>query len=1451
MEKNDFHIFSGLQRDLSISKQKPEFLWDAYNIRLTAMEGNTQMSITNEKGPLEIPNCQFIGTYLGHCVLDNYVILFTHSTGGQPDYIYKIIKEDADTFTISTLFNGNANFDDQHPIETLGVYENNNIQKVYWVDGKNQPRVIRTDDTYTSKIEENGETNVDKYNFIRTLQLQETVTVEKIYGDGEFAPGVLQYAFTYYDKYGQESNIFYTTPLYYTSFIDRAGSPEEKVANSFKITVENLDEGFGYLRIYSILRTSLNGTPITKRVADIELKGLRLVEYIDNGLQGEIIDPTILSYVGGEEITASTITQKDNTLFLGDITLTREPINVTKDKLLIGEIQCAKRSVNIPLVNKDDYYLWSNSLSVGNTAGFKHNEYYKLGVQFQHKTGKWSEPIPLEIVQQKSTPDYIPVALEDENNSDSLNYSIANLLIPTFIASLNKGTLSELHGKGYKKVRPVVVFPNPSSRKVLTQGVLAPTVSNSYNTVISKGIPEVQSSWFFRPFLSDKNGNVADFNFLRNDTAVNKGAFIQFKHDHYLLTKSTDYNYNSNTKLGTPTGDARLSNGNKEYNKDVYSNDIVKIIDFSNSNINTAFKDKETGLEKYRIQPQDKISVHVNNRGAEIQCHNIRWKRDGNSGDLPVYNYDDKSNFIVKQDVLTMHSPDIASDDFINTIIDPSKLTLDVHSYAKAYSSIGDIDVQTSSPAKGKYVRGFIKPSISINSKELENNFFNIGRSLVSGLFYEAEVTKEGEADNYDTKALWMIYPWQRSGSLNDDFTRSTGTRKAVLSKKIISNLKVYRTSLFDKEEEGDHQIVDIKDIQLFNNDQVSLLKLNSTDDKSLSYIGNVDTALGVNTSYAITRTYKISDDSTIIKSPFNDSTTWTIKKYTTHLDIDWDSDCVINFPEIKYGENEPHSIDRFSSESVRMKYKSTPHLVTTLEGNIQDLTTPGPLSIKDSAFLFIADVIHGNIDESPIFPVDKECLWLPAGESIRLKEAYNEEDTSNIVYSYGDTWYQRWDCLKTYAFTPEDENQIVEIGSFMLESRINVDGRYDRNRGQFSNLNMSPINFNLINPVYSQLDNFFTYRRLDEDYYKLNSFSNTITWTKTKSNGEETDTWTNVTMTNTYDVDGAKGKVTSLNLFNDNLLCFQEYGISQLLYNERVQIPTSDGTPVEIGNSNKLQGSRYISGELGCTNKWSICNTPSGVYFIDSVSKNLYQVNSNGLSNVSLNHGLSHWFRSQNGATWNPYDHQGTKLFYDNTRNDLYMVFEDGCLLFSEVIGQFISFMNYDFVPAMFNIGESFLVFNKNSTWQMFEGDYNDFFGNYSDCYIQFISNDNSALDKIFTNLEIQSDFYSKNPSNDTNYNPINYKQLNFKEFFDYIRVETDYQDTSKVPLTFKNAKPSNLKKKFRLWRIDVPRDKVHKLDRIRNPWCRITLGMDRHNSDKPKDYSFELHNLSVQYHV
>lgn len=41
----------------------------------------------------------------------------------------------------------------------------------------------------------------------------------------------------------------------------------------------------------------------------------------------------------------------------------------------------------------------------GNTSGFKAGERYRVGVQFQYKNGKWSEPIFIDNILITKRPD--------------------------------------------------------------------------------------------------------------------------------------------------------------------------------------------------------------------------------------------------------------------------------------------------------------------------------------------------------------------------------------------------------------------------------------------------------------------------------------------------------------------------------------------------------------------------------------------------------------------------------------------------------------------------------------------------------------------------------------------------------------------------------------------------------------------------------------------------------------------------------------------------------------------------------------------------------------------------------------------------------------------------------------------------------------------------------------
>ena len=123
-------------------------------------------------------------------------------------------------------------------------------------------------------------------------------------------------------------------------------------------------------------------------------------------------------------------------------------------------------------------------------------------------------------------------------------------------------------------------------------------------------------------------------------------------------------------------------------------------------------------------------------------------------------------------------------------------------------------------------------------------------------------------------------------------------------------------------------------------------------------------------------------------------------------------------------------------------------------EGTYSDISYYSSLPVvelrRDLSSTFLNTMFGGTSQDAL-----KENIWVPCGDAVRLDNitthnigTESEYQSIDFEYSYGDTYYQRWDCLKTYPFTREDPNQVVEIGSFMLETHVNIDGRYDRNRG-------------------------------------------------------------------------------------------------------------------------------------------------------------------------------------------------------------------------------------------------------------------------------------------------------------------------------------------------------------------------------------------------------------------
>lgn len=1433
MQRKIAFINKGMQRDISVSKASSEYAFENYNIRITARDHNTLLSVTNERGNKEI-DLNFNGVLLGHCVLNEFVVLFT--IDDSLNYIYKVQYNEADsTFSSTLLYSGNLNFNINYPIETLGIYENENIQKVYWTDGLNQPRMINI----MSDISTFTDTSFD---FVRTIKLNEQITIEKTNNySGSFPSGIIQYSFSYFNRYGQESNIFHTSPLYYISYEDRGGGPEDTIGNNFSITIKNPDTSFEYIRIYSTIRTSENSDVEAKKVVDLAIPKEGDINYIDTGIEGESIDPTTLLYIGGEEISSYTMTHKDNTLFLGNINLKRLiiPKEIT-DTFKNGLIKFANYSKILEGQDHTGFYPYKNQLSLNSyqIKTFKYLEWYRFGIQFQHETGKWSEPIWINDKQNGEC-----------TNEQAYFYKDSIKLIRASYVLNNKEVINKLKELGYIKARPVIVYPSYSDRECICQGILCPTV---YNVSDRKGnSPFAQSSWFARPN--------APFDFNKS---INYNSGNDFYNQDWF-NRDSELTYNiksSSSRIGI------LSNENSAYDGIDTSTFIYKY-DIPNKGAWAEFR-------------HNKPIPSNNTRNAEIQCivdppADPYVRADYEGGELSWVS-DYSENFYIDQSILTFHSPDIEFDESILNS-DFSKLKLRIIGMVPLTSFTSDIDIQVSTPPnvyQDTYITtlGFYKEAINASNKITESRFGY--RGLLSGLFWFDEVSGPKNGNSNKINRGFAVYPFHRNGSLNNCIKAdSSGYKSSLLDTKKLSNLRYSYSSVYFPYNniwkayiEGDTDHNGVSGISIFNSNEVTVTKIPAQKEglDDIIYYGNIDKIV------TFSRSLEDKKDGYPLYGNMGEINQSNHDLFISPFEI---------IPE-------SYSDQRYSTDPVSMKYKSSPHAVLALkytdsekqlilptiydgdknseqwkvnfmgsdtdkgypfwnkDGNSyvhQDVIDLGDYFVSPAAsgtgvdfgFLWLAELYNDEVNNrfgGTTEEAFENNQWLPCGDSVDLLDENKEPlESVTILYTEGDTYYQRYDNIKTYPYTLEDQNCITDIVSFMCETRINLDGRYDKNRGNTSNLAVTRENFNLINNVYNQQNNFFTYRSLNYNKYNINEFPNTLTWSKEKVLGELVDTWTNINMSSTLNLDGDKGSITSLNVFNNEIYCFQDTGFSNILFNSRIQIPTSDGVPIEISNGLKVSGKRYVSNTIGCNNKWSIVESPYGLYFIDNITNSIYLYNGK-MNSLSDTNGFRQWLTENTTLEiWNPKDFNNFIGFYDKSNNDVYFVNNKYCLCYSELISKFTSFYSYKEVPAMFTLKDKFLSFKNNKLWIQNEGNYNIYFNEFDDYYVTYIVNPDGKSDRIFNNIEYRADSWDNNILTDST--------------FDTLDVWNEYQKGT-TQLTNIKYKSSSLKKKFRIWRANIPRDNNNKLDRIRNPWIYLKLSKSSENTLRT-----ELHDLIVYY--
>lgn len=264
----DIKVVKGMNQDMSSQSFDSNTAFELLNLKNQSLESGIQGSLTNEKGTKEVSilingeqQYDITNNIIGviQCT-QNMAVIFLKNNGCS---IYKVEYVGGSSLKGTLLATGNFDFGSY--ISGIFCYENSELQKVYWVDGKNPLRYINT--VSSGNI-------IQDANYLSTspeFKVNHKIKVERQSGGGVFQSGTIQYAFTYYMENGPETGIVDITPLYYISEDNRGVPADQPVGCSFKVSIGNPDTTFDYIRLYSIQRTSLNGTPIVKIVKDIKL----------------------------------------------------------------------------------------------------------------------------------------------------------------------------------------------------------------------------------------------------------------------------------------------------------------------------------------------------------------------------------------------------------------------------------------------------------------------------------------------------------------------------------------------------------------------------------------------------------------------------------------------------------------------------------------------------------------------------------------------------------------------------------------------------------------------------------------------------------------------------------------------------------------------------------------------------------------------------------------------------------------------------------------------------------------------------------------------------------------------------------------------------------------------------------------------------------------------------
>ena len=472
-------------------------------------------------------------------------------------------------------------------------------------------------------------------------------------------------------------------------------------------------------------------------------------------------------------------------------------------------------------------------------------------------------------------------------------------------------------------------------------------------------------------------------------------------------------------------------------------------------------------------------------------------------------------------------------------------------------------------------------------------------------------------------------------------------------------------------------------------------------------------------------------------------------------------------------------------------------------------------VSIEDSSGLGFESVLsnNGNVlvtqDSTPkvILADIKTTVVNQYGGNTYTNRSRNEyivvenTDVSNstIVVYNGDTFLNYANLLTAVPYSPSEVagNRVSML--VPMETNQNLDAKDNLNSNLYKELvKVTPAldeETYVYNKVYSRENDLIISTEKPINFLDLKKYTNRIIASETKINGEGVDSWTDFKVNNFMDLEGQYGDINAIEEFNDTIFTFQNRGVAKLLLQPNVQLSGAEGVAVQLGQGTFLYDYDYISTSSGTENQFSVLKSINGIYYYDTINNKIKRL-ARGDEYLSDVKGLNSWLeqniiRSEIKED-NPFTTKGISTFYDKKRMEASFTFKTSSfsdtIKFNELLNGFTSFCSY--TPSMYIQRNDSIFTLREGTgefWVHGTSPYSNYYGTAYTPYITLISNPSPLVAKTFDSYSFDS-IYDSPDDLDT--------------ILESIEVWNSYQNSGVVPIT-----SSNLKRRFRTWNLNVPR--------------------------------------------